>query len=96
METTNSDRGRLIRCPKCGKPIAEVGANKISVLKYSQGKPTYITVGVKHDSGGSIDVGCERCGSSFSTVQKTLSMTYVIATPKKKKDVEKPPKSDMV
>lgn len=71
---------KLIRCSRCHQPLAEVEGHEIYLLKYHHGEPVRIKIAVKHDFGGRFDISCE-CGFAFSTVLKSLSMTYVVARP---------------
>lgn len=69
----------LAKCPKCHRPIAEVRGNTIYFLKQNAGKQMTSSITVKHDAGGRFDLNCESCGVfSFSTVQKTMGMSYVV------------------
>ncbi|MDD2758143.1 MAG: hypothetical protein PHD72_02065 [Patescibacteria group bacterium] len=80
---------KIVRCPKCTRPVAEVRGNKVYILRGNAGKPMTVGISIKHDAGGRFDLDCESCGAfAFSTVQKALSMTYVIA--KKDGAVDKP------
>ena len=91
MSTSQEKERRLIRCTMCNNPIATINGNEITLTKNSKGVPMRIKVAVKHDAGGRFNIGCE-CGGgfSFSTVQKTLPMTYVVAESKRDKAVDKP------
>jgi hypothetical protein len=92
MDTNQEKERKLIRCVKCGNPIATVNGSEITLIKNNKGKPMRIKVAVQHDAGGRFDISCE-CGGgfSFSTVRKTLPMAYHVI-PKSNDDnaVDKP------
>ena len=78
MERENN----LIRCPKCGTPLAEVQGNNVEFLKHQGGKTVRVKVRVQHDAGGRFDIDCDNCGAgggfSFGRAQKTLPMKYEV------------------
>lgn len=68
---------KLIRCPRCNKPLAEKRGNQIYLMKYNKGKPMYVKLEVNHDAGGRFEISCD-CGGYLVTTVKALEMTYAI------------------
>jgi ribosomal protein S27E len=55
-----------ITCQQCGVLLAKITrgtTDRITLIKYSHGKPVYITIKVWYAAGGITEVICEKCNA---------------------------------